>query len=114
MCNHQIDWDEIAHITSMAYNVFLHSSAGEAPLHLMFGCDPFMPTLFKLLLPKLRYMGDKHVESIEHHVRNLYDGSIKPENGKRQMPTPIRDPNKTNFKIGDMVSIRKPYPQGHF
>ena len=43
----------------MAYNVFALSLTGEAPLYLMFGCDTFMPTLFKLLLPKLRYMGDK-------------------------------------------------------
>ena len=25
----------------------------------MFGCDTFMSPLFKLLLPKLRYMGDE-------------------------------------------------------
>ena len=62
--NHHRDWDEIAHITSMAYNVFMHFSAREASLYLMFGCDVFMPTLFKLLLPKLRYMGDKNVEFI--------------------------------------------------
>ena len=39
ICNHHVDWDEIAHIATMAYNVFLHSSAGEAPFYLMFGCD---------------------------------------------------------------------------
>ena len=58
-CNHQIDWDEIVHITTMACNIFLHSSAGEAPFDLMFGCDPFMPTVFKVLLPNLRFMGDE-------------------------------------------------------
>ena len=59
ICNHNIDWDEILHIGTMAYNVFPHISAGEAPLYLMFGCDAFMPTLFELLLPKLRYIGDE-------------------------------------------------------
>ena len=59
ICNHQIDWDEVAHIAAMAYNEFPHSSAREAPFYLMFGCDPFMLTLLKLLLPKLRYMGGK-------------------------------------------------------
>ena len=43
----------------MAYIVFPFSSAREAPFYLMFGCDPFMPTLFKLLLPKFKYMCDE-------------------------------------------------------
>ena len=30
ICNHNIDWNEIAHVTTMAYNIFPHSSAGEA------------------------------------------------------------------------------------
>ena len=64
----------------MACNVFPHTSVGETPFYLMFGCDPFKPTLFKLLLPKLRYMGDENVEW------NLHDDSIKPANGKRQVP----------------------------
>ena len=59
---------ETGHIVTMAYNVFPHSSSGESLFYLMFGCDPFMPTLFKLLLPKHRYMGDKkckiHVDAM--------------------------------------------------
>ena len=31
MCYHNRDWDNIAHITAMAYNVFQHSSPEEAP-----------------------------------------------------------------------------------
>ena len=62
ICNHNIDWDGIAHVATMAYNVFPHFSTGEAPFYLMFGCDTFMPALFKLLIPKLRYMGYKNVE----------------------------------------------------
>ena len=37
--NQNIDWDEIVHVTTMAYNVFPHSSAVEAPLYLMFEHD---------------------------------------------------------------------------
>ena len=59
ICNHEGDLDERVHIATMAYNVFSHSSTGECPFYLMFGHDPFMPTLFKLLLAKLRYMGDE-------------------------------------------------------
>ena len=57
--NHNTDWDELANMAMMAYNVFLHSAAGESPFYLMFGCNTFLPTLFKLLLPKHRYMGDE-------------------------------------------------------
>ena len=63
ICNHQIDWDETVHIATMAYKIFPHSSAGEPSFYQMYGCDCFMPTLFKLLLPKLWYIGDKNVES---------------------------------------------------
>ena len=58
-CNHQVDWNETVHIATMAYNAFPHSSAGQSLFYLMFGHDPFMVNLFKLLLPKRRYMGDE-------------------------------------------------------
>ena len=62
--NHHIDWDEIAHIATMVCHVFLHSSAGEGPFYVMFGHDAFMLTLFILLVPKLRYMGDEKCKFI--------------------------------------------------
>ena len=31
ICNHNTKWDELAHVTMMACNVFPNSSAGEAP-----------------------------------------------------------------------------------
>ena len=49
ICNHQVGWDETVHIATMVHNVFPHSSAGESPFYLMFGHDPFILTLFKLL-----------------------------------------------------------------
>ena len=62
ICNCNTDWDEIAHIAEMTYNVSPHSS-GKVPFYLMYECDAFMPTLFKLLLPKHRHIGDKNVKS---------------------------------------------------
>ena len=99
VCNHNIDWDEIAHIVTIAYNVFLHSSAGEAPFYLMFENDGFMPTLFKLLLPKLRYICYEkcriHVDSMQliymMAVLNL-------KKARDKCPPPIRDLDKTDFK----------------
>ena len=58
-CNHQIGLDKTVYIATMAYNVFPHTSAEESPFYMVFGCDTFMPTLFKLLLPKLGYMSDE-------------------------------------------------------
>ena len=43
----------------MTYNVSPHSSSGGSLFYLKFGCDPFMLTLFNLLLPKPRYIGDE-------------------------------------------------------
>ena len=73
MCYYQIDWDETVHIATMAYNVFPHSSAGEALFYLMFECECFMPTLFKLLLPKLRCMGD---EKCRIHLDIMWESYI--------------------------------------
>ena len=56
----------------MAYNVFPHFSAGEASFYLMIGHYPFMPTLFKLLLPKLRYMGDEKCRIHLDTMREIY------------------------------------------
>ena len=58
ICNHQVDWDETVHIAVMGYNVFPHSSSGESLFYLTFGCDLIIPNLFKLQLPKLRYMDE--------------------------------------------------------
>ena len=37
ICNQNTDWNELAHLAMMAYNVFANSAAGEAPFYLMFG-----------------------------------------------------------------------------
>ena len=36
-CNHETDWDQLAHIAVMAYNTFPHTATGESPFFLMFG-----------------------------------------------------------------------------
>ena len=66
--DHKVDWDETVHIATMANKVYPYSSAGKYLFYLMFGCGLFMLTLFKLLLPKCRYMGDEkskiHLDTI--------------------------------------------------
>ena len=67
-----MDWDELAHVATMAYSVFPHFSAGEVPFCLMFGHDAFMPTLFKLFLPKHSYMRDEGCKIQLDAMREIY------------------------------------------
>ena len=99
----------------MACNVFPHSSAGEAPFNLMFECDPFMPTLFKMLLPKLRYMGDKKYRIHLDAMQEIYTMSVL--NLKMALDKclpPVTDLNKTNFRIGGMALIKNHTPKDTF
>ena len=56
----------------MAYNVFPHSSSEEAPFYLMFGWDVYIPTLSKILLPKIRHMGDEKCRMHLDAIREIY------------------------------------------
>ena len=64
ICIHQIEWDEIVHISTMANNVFLHSSAGEAPFYLMFGCDALCQLYLNYYCQSSDTWVMKNVESI--------------------------------------------------
>ena len=57
----------------MAYNAFLHFSTAEVTFYLMFGQDVYMPTLFKLLMLIIWYMGDENLYTFGCHEGNLYD-----------------------------------------
>ena len=57
-CNHETDWDQLANIAVMAYNIFPHTATGESPLFPMYGWDAYLPTSHNLLQPKIHYMGD--------------------------------------------------------
>ena len=36
-CNYKTDWDHLAHIALMTYNIFPHTATGESPFFLMYG-----------------------------------------------------------------------------
>ena len=111
ICNHNIHWDEIAHIATMAYNVFLHSSAREAPFYSVFGHDTFIPTLFKLLLPKLRYMNNGKCRILLDAMWEIYMmARLNFKTSRHKCPPPVRDPDKTDFKMRHGFS-KEPYPK---
>ena len=78
-----------------ACNVFPHSSVGESPFYSMLGHDTFIPTLFKLLLPKLKCMGDEECKIQLDAMREMYTMAVLNLNTARDIcPTPIQDPDK--------------------
>ena len=73
----------------------------------MFGWDTYMPTLFKLLLPKIRYMGDEkcriHLDAMrEIYIMTVLNLKIVGD----KCPPPLRNPHETDFKVGDMVLLK--------
>ena len=81
----------------------------------MFGHNVFMPTLFKLLLPKLRYMGD---DKCRIHLDTMWKvymmAVLNLKTARDRCSPPVRDPNKTNFKRGYMVLIKNHTPKDTF
>ena len=92
----------------MAYNVFPHSSSGVALFYSVFGWDAYMPILFKLLFPNIRYMGDKDCRIHLDAMRNIYMMMVHNlKTARDKCLPPINDPSKTDFKAGDMVQLKK-------
>ena len=71
-CNYETDWDHLAHIAMMAYNIFPHSAIGDSPLFLMYGWDAYLPTLHNLLQPKICHMGDDEFKIYLDTMREVY------------------------------------------
>ena len=110
-----MDWDELTHVAKMAYNIFPHSSAGEPPFYLMFGCDTFMPTWFKLLLPKLRCMVDEGFKIQLDAMREIYKMAVlNLKTARDKCHPPIQDPDNAELKIEDMILLKNHAPTDAF
>ena len=112
---YQVDLDKIVPIATMAHKFIPHSSAGESPLYLMFGSDPFMPTLFKLLLSKLRHMGNEKCRIHLDVMCEIYMMAVlNLRMALDKSPPIIKDPSKANFKRGNMVLLGNHTPKETF
>ena len=107
-----MEWDEVVHLATAAYNFFPNEHSKESPFFLMFGRDPRIP-LNTLLEPKIRYMGtDENILSLEALQRIYY---MVAENLKlaRERQTKQKPYHPIKLKTKDMVMI-KTHADGQF
>ena len=72
-----MEWDQVVHLATAAYNFFPNEHSRESPFYLMFGRDPQLP-LNTLLQPEIRYMGDEEKNFISGSItKNLLISSRK-------------------------------------
>ena len=107
-----IEWDQVVHLATAAYNFFPNEHSKESPFFLMFGRDPRIP-LNTLLTPKIRYMGtEENILSLEalQRIYHLVAENLKIAKErlhKNQQAYP------TKLKTEDMVMI-KTHAEGQF
>ena len=107
-----IEWDQVVHLATAAYNFFPNEHSKESPFFLMFGRDPRVP-LNTLLTPKIRYMGtEENILSLEalQRIYHLVAENLKIAKErlhKNQQAYP------TKLKTEDMVMI-KTHAEGQF
>ena len=107
-----MEWDQVAHLATAAYNFFPNEHSKESPFFLMFGRDPRVP-LNTLLAPKIRYMGtEENILSLEalQRIYHLVAENLKIAKErlhKNQQAYP------TKLKTEDMVMI-KTHAEGQF
>ena len=100
-----MEWDQVVHLATAAYNFFLNEHSRESTFYLMFGRDPRLP-LNTLLQPKIRYMGDEeNILSLEA-LQRIY--LLVAENLRlaRERMHKNQQSHPTKLKPGDMVMIR--------
>ena len=107
-----MEWDQVVHLATAAYNFFPNEHSKESPFFLMFGRDPRIP-LNTLLTPKIRYMGtEENILSLEalQRIYHLVAENLKIAKErlhKNQQAYP------TKLKTEDMVMI-KTHAEGQF
>ena len=107
-----LEWDQVVHLATAAYNFFPNEHSRESPFFVMFGRDPRVP-LNTLLEPKIRYMGtDENILSLET-LQRIYHLVIENLRLAREKFHKNQQPYPTKLKTEDMVMI-KTHAEGQF
>ena len=107
-----MEWDQVVHLATAAYNFFPNEHSKESPFFLMFGRDPRVP-LNTLLKPKIRYMGtEENILSLEalQRIYHLVAENLKLAKERLHKNQQIYP---TKLKTEDMVMI-KTHAEGQF
>ena len=102
--NPRLQWDEVIHMATAAYNFFPHTTSKERPFFLMFGCDP-LTGLEKLLGDTVRYLGENGGRLDLTVLQNTYQ--LAAQNGqKAREKAEGKEPSVLSiFQSGDLVTL---------
>ena len=91
--NHATNWDSIPYTVAMTY----------------------MPTLFKLLMPRIRYMGDENCCIHLDSMRKIYMMTVLDlKTARDKCPPKTIDSHENDFKVEDMVLLKNHTPTTAF
>ena len=107
-----LEWDEVVHLATAAYNFFPNEHSKESPFFLMFGRDPRVP-LNTLLQPKIRYLGnEENILSLEA-LQRIYFMVAENLRLARERLSKQQSAHPIKLKTEDMVMI-KTHADGQF
>ena len=114
-CNCKADWDHLAHIAMMAYNIFPHTATGESPFYLMYRTRCISTNSAQLVATKICYMGDDECKIHLDAMREVYMLAVlNLKMSHNRYPPPKGNPHNEELKIGDLELIKNQTPQSPF
>ena len=101
-----LEWDQLLHCATAAFNWFLNKHFQESPHFLYFRTDPYLPHQTAFLQPKLRYLGsDKGMICLEKLRQADMLAALKTKEAySKQSKQKYAD--VPNYKIGDLFMIK--------
>ena len=68
---HHLEWDEVTHLTTAAYNYMPNQHLKESPFFLMFGRDA-VTNFTNFITPDIRYLGDDYAKLKLDVMKDIY------------------------------------------